>query len=116
MKKVNINAQGSKLDLNIKDGCQPRVIISTNLVGLTSLMLHSTYKTLRLFAFRSWRRFLKDFTIYGHGSHLGHVTRDSCTCNLTLFGQLVSEETIFKIVDDDNAAATGAWVYYKLPL
>ena len=45
-------------------------IIWTNLVALEYPMLHT-----KLSAFRfQRRRFLKDFTIYGHGSHLSHVT------------------------------------------
>ena len=36
-------------------------------------MLHAKFQDNRTFLF--WRRrFLKVFTIYGHGSHLGHVT------------------------------------------
>ena len=36
----------------------------------------ATFQVPRSLAFRFWRRrFLKVFTIYGHGGHLGHVTR-----------------------------------------
>ena len=46
---------------------QPRVIIWTNLVVLEHPMLHTK--------FQGHLPFDKVFTIYGHGGHLGHVTR-----------------------------------------
>ena len=36
-------------------------------------MLHTNFQGHRPFG--SGKDFLKDFTIYGHGGHLGHVTR-----------------------------------------
>ena len=39
-KKSHLNALGSKFDLDVGQG-QPRIIISTNLVGPISQMLHS---------------------------------------------------------------------------
>ena len=53
------------------------------------------------------RRFFKVFTIYGHGGHLGHVTRQfeqtfvprshgDSLWNLASIGPVVSEEKIFK--------------------
>ena len=51
--------------------CQPKVIIYINFVELESPMLHAKFQDHRTWF---WRRFLKVFTIYGHGSHLGHVT------------------------------------------
>ena len=47
------------------------VIIYTNYDGLESPMLHTKF---RKSVHRFRRRFLKVFTIYGHGGHLGHVT------------------------------------------
>ena len=44
---------------------QHRVIIFINLVGLEHPMQHTKFQG---------HRFFKVFTIYGHGSHLGHVT------------------------------------------
>ena len=49
------------------------VIIDTNYDGQESSMLHTKFRGNR--PARFWRRrFLKVFTIYGHGGHLGHVT------------------------------------------
>ena len=43
-------------------------MIDINFVELQSLMLHTKFQ-------KFWRRrFLKVFSIYSHGSHLGHVT------------------------------------------
>ena len=53
---------------------QPRIMIWANLVGPTSPMLHTKSQG-------HWpsgsgvEDFLRVFTIYGHGGHLGHVTR-----------------------------------------
>ena len=47
------------------------VIIYINLVELESPMLHAKFQDHRTYG--SGERFLKVFTIYGHGSHLGHV-------------------------------------------
>ena len=52
---------------------QPRVIIWANLVVLKQP--DAAYKVSRSSAFWFRRRFFKVFTIYGHGGHLGHVTR-----------------------------------------
>ena len=64
------------------------------------------------------RRFLKGFTIYGRGGHLGHVTQMSrkklsfpptqggSTQNLTLIGQAVLEKKMFEIVYDDDGRRT----------
>ena len=53
---------------------QPRVIICTILVVLPYTMLHTKFQG-------HWsigsgeEDFFKVFTIYGHGSHVGHVTQ-----------------------------------------
>ena len=54
--------------------------------------------------YRICRRFLKSFTVYGHGSHLGHVAwaiyikflSSFPKRNLALIGQMVTEKKIFK--------------------
>ena len=61
---------------------QPIIIIGANLVGPTSPMLYT--KSQGHWPFGSRRRYLKDFTIYGHGGHLGHVTRTICI-NVTAY-------------------------------
>ena len=63
------------------------------------------------------------FTIYGRGSHLGHVTQMPRTNSrsptrgstqiLALIGQSVSEEKMFEECERTTTDA-GAWVYYKL--
>ena len=47
------------------------VIIYINFVGLESPMLHAKFQDHRNSNYE--RGFLKVFTIYGHGGHLGHV-------------------------------------------
>ena len=51
---------------------QPWVIISTKLVVRKCTMLYTKFQWHRPI---SSKEDLKDFTIYGHGGHLGHVTR-----------------------------------------
>ena len=51
---------------------QPRVIIWTNFVVLEYPMLHTKFKVIGLWFQR--RRFLKVFTIYSHGGHLGNMS------------------------------------------
>ena len=46
------------------------VMIYITVVELLSLTLHSKVQNL---GFLFWRRFLKIFAIYSHGSHLGNV-------------------------------------------
>ena len=53
---------------------QPRIIIWTNLVGPTSPMLYTKSWGHRLSG-SGEEDFLRGFTIYGRGGHLGHVTR-----------------------------------------
>ena len=48
------------------------VIIYINFEGLTSLMLHTKFQGNQPSG--SGEEFLKVFTIYGHGGHLGFVT------------------------------------------
>ena len=52
---------------------QPRVIIWTNYDGLESPMLHTKFRENRP-AGSGEEDFWRVFTIYGRGSHLGHVT------------------------------------------
>ena len=52
---------------------QPRVIIWTNLVVLERPMLHANFQGHRHFG--SKEEDFRAFTIYGHGGHLGYVTR-----------------------------------------
>ena len=53
--------------------CQPRIIIWTNVVGLTPPMLYTNPKVIHLLILR--RSLLKVlFTIYWHSGHLGLVT------------------------------------------
>ena len=53
---------------------QPRVIIWTNYDG--PRVPNATYQATRSLALWFWRRrFLKGFTIYGRGGHLGQVTQ-----------------------------------------
>ena len=64
---------------------QPMIIIWTNLVGPTTLMLHTKSQGHRPSGY--WEEdFWRVFTIYGRGSHLGHVTRTIWTdfCSPTL--------------------------------
>ena len=50
-----------------------RVIILTNYNGLVSPMLHTKFRGNQP-AGSGEEDFLGDFTIYGHGGHLGHLT------------------------------------------
>ena len=52
---------------------QPRIIIWANLAGPTTPMLHT--KSQGYQPFGSGEDFWRVFTIYGHGGHLGHVTK-----------------------------------------
>ena len=52
---------------------QPRIIIWTNYDGQESSMLHTKFHGNRFTGSRE-KDFWRVFTIYGHGSHLGHVT------------------------------------------
>ena len=72
----------------------------------------AAYQVSRSSAVQFWRRFLKIFTIYGHGGHLGHVTctatsslkdyvpptHGGSTQSLVLTGPVTSEE-MFENVD-----------------
>ena len=74
--------------------------------------------------------FLRVFSIYGRGGHLGHVTQmprtifvpptqGGSTYNLALIGQAVSEEKTFDIVDrrtDGRRTDAGPWVSYRLTI
>ena len=53
---------------------QPRVIIRTNYGGMKSPMLHAKFRRNRPIA-SGGEEFLRVFTIYGRGGHLGHVTQ-----------------------------------------
>ena len=55
---------------------QPKVIICIFLVVLRYLMLHSKFQGHR--SINSEEDFLRFFTIYGHGGHLGHLTLLIC--------------------------------------
>ena len=54
------------------DQGQPRLIICKNNKWLRSLMLHTKFH--QNLAGNSWKEGFKCFTIYGHGSHIGHAT------------------------------------------
>ena len=56
----------ANLTLPLKGQCQCRTIILAILVDLLSPMICAKIRP------QGWRRFLKVFTIYGHGSHLAH--------------------------------------------
>ena len=63
---------------NVKIGQgQPRFTIFANLVGPTSPMLHTKYQGHWPFGSRE-EDIYRVYTLYGHGSHLGHVTRTIC--------------------------------------
>ena len=51
----------------------PKVMIYINFVELFSLMLHAKFQNHRPSG-SGEDYFLKDFVIYSHGDHLGHVT------------------------------------------
>ena len=51
---------------------QPKVVIETILVVLEYLMLHTKFHS--YWSVGSDEDFFKVFTIYGHGSHTGHMT------------------------------------------
>ena len=81
---------------------QPRVIIEQTQAP------DAAYQVSRSSAFWFRRRFFKVFTTYGHGSHLGYVTRNVWTnfCspipwrlkgNLASIGPVVSEEKMIKV-------------------
>ena len=53
---------------------QPRIIIWTNLVGPITPMLHTKFQGHRPSG-SGEEDFLRVFTIYGRGGHLGHVTK-----------------------------------------
>ena len=61
------------LTLTLSRSGQPRIIIWTNLVGPTTPMLHT--KSQGHLPSGSGEDFLRVFTIYGRGGHLGHVTK-----------------------------------------
>ena len=48
-----------------------------NNLGSTCIA-NASYKVLRSSVYWFWRRFFKVFTIYGHDSHVGHVTQLIC--------------------------------------
>ena len=51
---------------------QPRVIIRTTLIVLSYMMLHTKFPGQESMGFG------EDSAIYGHGSHVGHVTQLIC--------------------------------------
>ena len=53
---------------------QPSIIIYINFVELESPMVHAKFQDHMTLGSREKDSF-KVFTIYGHGSHLGHVTK-----------------------------------------
>ena len=90
---------------------QPRGISWTKLVVLEYYMLHTKFSRSSAFQFQR-RRFLKVFTIYGHGGHLGHVTLTIWTCfrspfqegftwNLASNGLVVIQEKKFKNIESE---------------
>ena len=77
------------------------IIVWTNLVVPEYQMLHTKFQGHQPFGFE--RDFLNVFTIYGHGGHLGYVTKpcevtsippshESTTWNLASIGLAVIEE------------------------
>ena len=70
---------------------QLRVITYINIVKLDFPMLHAKFQD-------NWTSgsgeedFLKVFTIYGHGDHLGHVTCDICIILLSHFPRSIYME------------------------
>ena len=85
-------------------------------------MLHTKFRENRP-AGSGEEDFLRVFTIYGHGGHLGYVTWTIYInfrspfprwlhINLALIGQAVSEEKMFENVDDGRTP--DPWVSYKL--
>ena len=89
-----------------------------NKIGRT-LVPDAAYQVSKSSAFR--RRFFKIFTIYGHGGHLGHVTRSILTnfksphgdsiWNLASIGPVISEE---KMLKECGQQTTEAYLSYKL--
>ena len=80
--------------------------------SLGSTCVHNaTYQVSRALVYWFWKkRFFKVFTIYGHGGHLGHVTRPfeqffvdkgpgDSILNLVKIGPAVLEKKSFEIVD-----------------
>ena len=80
--------------------------------NLGSTHIHNaTYQVSKSSVIWFWRRrFFKVFTIYGHGGHIGHVTKPfeqlfippipgGYIRNLVTIGPVVSEEKSFEIVD-----------------
>ena len=53
---------------------QPRVIIYINFAELESPMFHAKFQDHKTLGSRD-KDFLKVFTIYGHGGHLGFMTK-----------------------------------------
>ena len=93
-------------------------------------MLHTKFRENRS-AGSGEEDFLRVFTIYGRGSHLGHVTKmprtkyrsptqGGSTLNLALIGPAVSEEKIFEHCERRTPPTDGRtparWVHYKLTL
>ena len=88
-------------------------------------MLHTKFRENRP-AGSGEEDFLRVFTIYGRGGHLGHVTKMPRTnfrspyprrlYNLALIDQAVSEKKMFKHCGrtDDGRTDAGPLVYYKL--
>ena len=72
-------------------------------------MLHTKFQCHQLSSSKFLRRrFSKVFTIYGHGSQLGHYEQtfvppfnEGSTCNLVSTGLEISEEMLFENVDTD---------------
>ena len=83
---------------------QPRVIIYIYFKELTPQMLHTKFQGNQPSG-SGEEDFFKVFTIYGHGSHLGHVQTffpplpEGCIWNLIEIGPAVSEEKSFEDVE-----------------
>ena len=101
---------------------QHMIIIWTNFKGPMSLMLYTKFKGHRLVGFG--KDFWRVFTIYGHGGHLGHMTRIIWTnfhspiplrlhINFGFDWRVISEE-MFKNGGHGDGRTTEACLYYKL--
>ena len=85
-------------------------------------MLHAKFRENRP---SGSRKFLKVFTIYGRGGHLGHVTTMPSTNFRYPYPMRLHKkfsfdwpsgfrDNMFEIVNDDGRPDAGPWVYYKL--
>ena len=106
---------------------QPKTIIWTNFVGFQYPMLYTRFFLYTKFQ-AHWsvgfgvEDFWRDFAIYGHGGHLGHMTRIidqtfippshwGSTWNLALIGRGFWED-VWRV--DYGRMDDGACLYYKL--